>query len=139
MARTRQTQDTQSRKEDLKEIKRIQKVVEDIATSEILPLIKVEEIKINVPYETEDEKYLKQLEKAKEQAYFMALRIVMKNEIKLQGGLTLEEIGIMLGNVTRERVRQIEQNAIKKLSHPKFGFDLKRYINMSVRVEESQF
>ncbi len=40
---------------------------------------------------------------------------------------TLEEIGKEL-NVTRERVRQIESSAIKKLKHPRVGRKLKNYI-----------
>ncbi|WP_333956251.1 RNA polymerase sigma factor RpoD [Campylobacter jejuni] len=40
---------------------------------------------------------------------------------------TLEEIGKEL-NVTRERARQIESSAIKKLKHPKVGRKLKNYI-----------
>lgn len=40
---------------------------------------------------------------------------------------TLEEIGKEL-NVTRERVRQIESSAIKKLKHPKVGRKLRNYI-----------
>jgi len=42
---------------------------------------------------------------------------------------TLEEIGKVL-NITRERVRQIEQNAIKKLKHPKVGRLLKSYTQL---------
>ena len=40
---------------------------------------------------------------------------------------TLEEIGKEL-SVTRERVRQIESSAIKKLKHPKVGKNLKTYV-----------
>ncbi|MFA9374095.1 RNA polymerase sigma factor RpoD [Poseidonibacter sp.] len=40
---------------------------------------------------------------------------------------TLEEIGREL-SVTRERVRQIESSAIKKLKHPKVGKNLKNYV-----------
>ncbi|MBU3015094.1 RNA polymerase sigma factor RpoD [Poseidonibacter lekithochrous] len=40
---------------------------------------------------------------------------------------TLEEIGKEL-SVTRERVRQIESSAIKKLKHPKVGKNLKNYV-----------
>lgn len=43
--------------------------------------------------------------------------------------LALEEIGLILG-VTRERVRQIEASALKKLKHPKIGRILKEYIMM---------
>ncbi|EDZ62545.1 RNA polymerase sigma factor rpoD (Sigma-70) [Sulfurimonas gotlandica GD1] len=57
-----------------------------------------------------------------------------KAVIKLRFGImddesdrTLEEIGREL-NVTRERVRQIESSAIKKLKHPKVGRKLKSYI-----------
>ena len=41
--------------------------------------------------------------------------------------VTLEEIGDKFG-LTRERVRQIESSAIKKLKHPKVGRKLKNYI-----------
>ncbi|WP_294963458.1 RNA polymerase sigma factor RpoD [Sulfurimonas sp.] len=57
-----------------------------------------------------------------------------KAVIKLRFGImddesdrTLEEIGREL-SVTRERVRQIESSAIKKLKHPKVGRKLKSYI-----------
>ncbi|HIP12670.1 MAG TPA: RNA polymerase sigma factor RpoD [Arcobacter sp.] len=40
---------------------------------------------------------------------------------------TLEEIGTEL-SVTRERVRQIESSAIKKLKHPNVGRNLKNYV-----------
>ena len=56
--------------------------------------------------------------------------------IKMRFGLmpdkserTLEEIGQEL-KVTRERVRQIESSAIKKLRHPKIGQLLKKYMGM---------
>ena len=47
--------------------------------------------------------------------------------MKDESDRTLEEIGKEL-NVTRERVRQIESSAIKKLKHPKVGRKLKNYI-----------
>lgn len=57
-----------------------------------------------------------------------------KAVIKMRFGLmedesdrTLEEIGKEL-NVTRERVRQIESSAIKKLKHPKTGRQLRQYL-----------
>ncbi len=43
--------------------------------------------------------------------------------------LTLEEIGLVLG-VTRERVRQIESSALKKLRHPSIGRFLRAYTYM---------
>ena len=53
-----------------------------------------------------------------------------KDDIKLcRGGeYTLEEIAQKLG-ITRERVRQIEQQAIKKLRSPSVGRKLKAYLN----------
>ena len=57
--------------------------------------------------------------------------------IKMRFGLlkdeserTLEEIGKALG-ITRERVRQIEASAIKKLKHPKLGKELREYLEES--------
>ena len=41
--------------------------------------------------------------------------------------LTLEEIGLVLG-ITRERVRQIETSALKKLKHPDIGRVLREYM-----------
>ena len=59
-----------------------------------------------------------------------------KEVIKLRFGLTpdksertLEEIGQEL-KVTRERVRQIESSAIKKLRHPNIGKILKKYMGI---------
>ena len=41
---------------------------------------------------------------------------------------TLEEIGRVM-HITRERVRQIEASALKKLRHPKVGRPLLVYVN----------
>jgi len=43
------------------------------------------------------------------------------------GELTLSVIAYIMG-ITRERVRQIETSAIKKLKHPKLGCKLKQYV-----------
>lgn len=43
---------------------------------------------------------------------------------------TLEECGIVLGGVSRERVRQIESGAIKKLKHPKVGRRIRNYLDI---------
>jgi len=52
----------------------------------------------------------------------------INHTLKHQGSsdLTLEEIGLVLG-ITRERVRQIEASALKKLKHPKIGRVLRGY------------
>ncbi len=53
-----------------------------------------------------------------------------KDDIKLccGGEYTLDEIAQKLG-VTRERVRQIEQHALKKLRSPGVGRKLKAYLD----------
>ena len=43
--------------------------------------------------------------------------------------MTLEEIGLVLG-LTRERVRQIEASALKKLKHPKYARKLRGYLGL---------
>ena len=57
--------------------------------------------------------------------------ILKENKIKPSSdsnSYTLEEIGIVLGNITRERVRQIQDQAIKKMKHPKLIKELYDYI-----------
>ncbi|WP_151900469.1 sigma factor-like helix-turn-helix DNA-binding protein [Sulfurimonas hydrogeniphila] len=44
------------------------------------------------------------------------------------GDYTLEEIAKILG-ITRERVRQIEAQALKKLKSPKIGKKLREYVS----------
>ena len=43
---------------------------------------------------------------------------------------SLEECGYVLGGITRERIRQIESSAIKKLKHPKIGREMKNYLDL---------
>ena len=45
------------------------------------------------------------------------------------GPFTLEEVGDMMG-VTRERIRQIEAKALKKLRHPIRAKKLKNFLDM---------
>lgn len=54
--------------------------------------------------------------------------LIMLDRLGLHGcDFTLSEIGEVL-HVTRERVRQIEASAIKKLKHPKIGKIIKAYM-----------
>ena len=50
-------------------------------------------------------------------------------EKKPTGEMTLDEIAKMMG-ITRERVRQIEQIALKKLKNPKFSKKLREYLKI---------
>lgn len=45
------------------------------------------------------------------------------------GDFTLEEISNKLG-ITRERVRQIEQKALKKIKHPNVSKQLRKYLDL---------
>ncbi len=55
---------------------------------------------------------------------------VLKMRFGLDGGyaLTLEEVGLYF-NVTRERIRQIEAKALRRLRHPKQSSKLKDYMD----------
>jgi hypothetical protein len=54
--------------------------------------------------------------------------LITLDKLALYGcDFTLEEIGDIL-HVTRERVRQIEASAIKKLKHPKVGKAIRAYM-----------
>ena len=46
----------------------------------------------------------------------------------MANGRTLEEVGKVF-NVTRERIRQIEAKALKKLGEPKLKEKLQEYMN----------
>ena len=55
---------------------------------------------------------------------------VLKMRFGLDDGysLTLEEVGLYF-NVTRERIRQIEAKALRRLRHPKRSKKIKDYID----------
>lgn len=82
-------------------------------------------------YELSDEEktYLKET-KRKLTNITNELRMMQSNRTSSYGGnesFTLEEIATKFG-ITRERVRQVESSAIKKLKHPKLGRKLRQYL-----------
>ena len=54
------------------------------------------------------------------------------------GAWSLQEIGDHFG-ITRERVRQIEKSALRKLSHPKFARQLRQYLDMGEGVVSHKY
>jgi len=67
-------------------------------------------------------------------------RKILELRFGIQDGTsrTLEEVGSEF-NVTRERVRQIESKALRKLRHPTRSRRIKSFIDMSTRETESVF
>ena len=57
------------------------------------------------------------------------LRIVTDNKTAGIGEYTLAEVGEALG-ITRERVRQLESMALKKMKSPRFARNFSRYVDM---------
>ena len=55
------------------------------------------------------------------------------NTQHISGDYTLEEIGKVCG-LTRERIRQIESHAIKRLKHPKIARKFKYYLDDTVNM-----
>jgi RNA polymerase primary sigma factor len=52
----------------------------------------------------------------------------MRFGIEMNTDHTLEEVGKQF-DVTRERIRQIEAKALRKLRHPNFAGHLRQYLN----------
>jgi len=75
---------------------------------------------------------------AEEKAFFIALKLFMVHDVRLQSAMTLEAISAILG-VTRERIRQIESSATKKLKHPKYIREFYEYLNIGMGAETVGF
>jgi RNA polymerase primary sigma factor len=58
------------------------------------------------------------------------VQTLQNGEPRYSGDYTLEEIGKRLGNISRERIRQIESSAIKKIRNPNYGKHLLEYVRM---------
>ena len=67
-------------------------------------------------------------------------RKILELRFGIQDGTsrTLEEVGSEF-NVTRERVRQIESKALRKLRHPTRSRRIRSFIDMSTKEAESAF
>jgi RNA polymerase primary sigma factor len=63
-------------------------------------------------------------------AFERKIQLLQNGEPRYGGDYTLEEIGKRLGNISRERIRQIENSAIKKMRNPNYGKRLLEYIRM---------
>lgn len=80
------------------------------------------------PQESAEKEELKSLIAKRLQTLHWREREVLKLRYGLDGGLiyTLDEVGRIF-KINRERVRQLEANAIRKLQHPKRTIGLKEY------------
>jgi len=132
-------------KEDIKIAEDIRQEILEFAHDEIRDLIKVEKVIVTKDFQSHVElrEHLAYLEdkadrKADEKAFLIALKFFMIHDIRLKGGHTLSFISTLLG-ITRERIRQIEDKAMKQLKNPKFGRSFFNYVTTGNSAFTSDF
>jgi hypothetical protein len=60
--------------------------------------------------------------------YFLSrAKIIYGENCLCEGGMTLEEVGVVM-DISRERVRQTQDCAEKKLKHPKINYKFREYV-----------
>ncbi len=137
----------QKNNEKIQVAKGIRVEIVEFATDEILPLIeiKTKTVEISKKFDTDEKVKIENarlLEVAKaqanEKAFIIALKFFMMYDIRLQGHQTLEVVGAIM-NITKERVRQVEDKSLKILRHPKISRQFRHYLNDEVSSQSSGF
>lgn len=84
--------------------------------------------KLRLPEEVAEDKLLRELIDEAVEALDPREQVIIRLRYGLDDGRpkTLEEVGAMF-NVTRERVRQVEQKALKKLRSPELSKPIQNY------------
>lgn len=131
----RETKPLQAHIVDNDNIKKINKLQREVADSirdidERISYNKLNNIKVKVAALKNERKKLVSLSNELYNKQLRELlRIVTDNKTAGIGEYTLAEAGEALG-ITRERVRQLESMALKKMKSPRFARNFSRYVDM---------
>ena len=133
----RETKPLQAHIEVTDNIKKINEIQREVADSirdidERISYNKINNIKVKVTALRNERKKLVSLSN---ELYNKQLRELLKiatdNRMTGVGEYTLAEVGKALG-ITRERVRQLESMALKKMKSPRFAKNFSKYVDMKL-------
>ena len=120
---------------ELEIAREIRREIIEFSNEEILPLMsldKIETLKRNtrdaIKRKRIEEQERIEINKNKEKAFNIALKLFLIHDMRLKGSHSLEFIGIIFG-VTKQQAHNINERAIAKLTTPKIGKPLKEYID----------
>ena len=120
----------------MEEINSLQRVVADLIRDidERISYSKINNQKVKVAALKNEHKKLISLSSELYNKQLKELLRAVKNDKGYGGEYTLAEVGEALG-ITRERVRQLESMALKKMKSPRFARNFSRYVDMKLNPE----
>lgn len=130
----RETKPLQAHIEATDNIKKINNLQREVADSirdidERISYNKLNNIKVKVTALKNERKKLVSLSNELYNKQLRELLRAVKNDKGYGGEYTLAEVGEALG-ITRERVRQLESMALKKMKSPRFARNFSKYVDL---------
>lgn len=130
----RETKPLQAHIEATDNIKKINNLQREVADSirdidERISYNKLNNIKVKVTALKNERKKLVSLSNELYNKQLKELLRAVKNDKGYGGEYTLAEVGEALG-ITRERVRQLESMALKKMKSPRFARNFSKYVDL---------